>query len=145
MDAEVGIEPTIRDLQSPALPLGYPASAIPASFYFAAARIAFIIRWAKHNREPADATGFLHALALHLAVKFHHVWVVHIFPAAEVVVVVVHKSIMSQVISQVLIENLHALVENFPEVSIRLLEFFFDFFVISPLAENSRIARHPAA
>ena len=141
MDAEVGIEPTIRDLQSPALPLGYPASAIPTSFYFAAARIAFIIRWAKHNREPADATGFLHALALHLAVKFHHVWVVHVFPAAEVVVVVVHKSI----ISQVLIENLHALVENFPEVSIRLLEFFFDFFVISPLAENSRIARHSAA
>jgi hypothetical protein len=76
-----------------------------------------------------------------LAVKFHHVWVVHVFPAAEVVVVVVHKSI----ISQVLIENLHALVENLPEVSIRLLEFFFDFFVISPLAENSRIARHPAA
>ena len=25
MDARVGIEPTIRDLQSPALPLGYPA------------------------------------------------------------------------------------------------------------------------
>jgi hypothetical protein len=141
MDAEVGIEPTIRDLQSPALPLGYPASAIPTSFYFAAARIAFIIRWAKHNREPADATGFLHALALHLAVKFHHVWVVHVFPAAEVVVVVVHKSI----ISQVLIENLHALVENFPEVGVRLLKLFFGFFVISPLAKDSRIARHSAA
>ena len=141
MDAEVGIEPTIRDLQSPALPLGYPASAIPTSFYFAAARIAFIIRWAKHNRAPADATGFLHALVLHLAVKFHHVWVVHVFPAAEVVVVVVHKSI----ISQVLIENLHALVENFPEVGVRLLKLFFGFFVISPLAKDSRIARHPAA
>ena len=80
----------VRDLQSPALPLGYPASAIPTSFYFAAARIAFIIRWAKHNRESADATGFLHAFALHLVVKFHHLWVINI-PMAEVVVVVVHN------------------------------------------------------
>ena len=134
MDAEVGIEPTIRDLQSPALPLGYPASAIPTSFYFAAARIAFIIRWAKHNRAPADATGFLHAFALHLVVKFHHVWVIHI-PMAEVVVVVVHG----------LIENLHALVEHLLKVSVCLLKLFFGFFVISPLAKDSRIARHPAA
>ena len=29
MDARVGIEPTIRDLQSPALPLGYPAIVTP--------------------------------------------------------------------------------------------------------------------
>ena len=91
LDAEDGVEPSITLLQRVVLPFDHPALAIPASFYFAAARIAFIIRWAKHNRESADATGFLHALVLHLAVKFHHVWVVHVFPAAEVVVVVVHN------------------------------------------------------
>ena len=90
MDAEDGVEPSITLLQRVVLPFDHPALAIPASFYFAAARIAFIIRWAKHSRESADATGFLHAFALHLVVKFHHVWVIHI-PMAEVVVVVVHN------------------------------------------------------
>ena len=62
LDAEDGVEPSITLLQRVVLPFDHPALAIPASFYFAAARIAFIIRWAKHNRAPADATGFLHAL-----------------------------------------------------------------------------------
>lgn len=63
---------------------------LSAALHRCCARIAIRVVRLDANHAPATATLLLHVRPLNVMVEVNHIWIVHVVPAPEVIIVICH-------------------------------------------------------